>query len=56
MNWSEKLDRFGIELLEELGVDPDWLPRDHNPIAKALETEVILLPALVIWTGLVRWP
>jgi len=36
VNWSEQLDDFGRRILEELGENPDFLPRDYNPITKAL--------------------
>ena len=36
MNWSEKLDDFGRNLLRFLGTDPDWLPQDYNPVTRAL--------------------
>jgi hypothetical protein len=38
MNWSSKLDGFGREILSALGHDPNWLPTDHNPITRALQS------------------
>lgn len=35
-NWSNKVDGWGRSLLRQLGYDPDYLPRDHNPITRAL--------------------
>ena len=38
MNWSDKINGLGNELLPAMGYDPQWLPTDHNPITRALET------------------
>jgi len=36
VTWQHHLDSFAKALLNELGVDPQYLPTDHNPITDAL--------------------
>ncbi len=36
--WNEKLDDFGQRLISAIGADPSWLPTDHNPIVRALQS------------------